>query len=99
MSLHDKAGRVEQRQFVGGDFVVELVVGEEAPAQVDLGINRDGFFALRKAAELGDGGLVVFLNVLARAGDGQFVEELEEGGVELLQQFAGLALVGLLLRP
>ena len=38
--------------------------------------------------------LVVSLNVLARAGDGQFVEQLEERGTESLQQVAGLALAG-----
>ncbi len=60
--LQHVSGGIEQRQFVGGDFVVELVVGEEALAQVDLGINGDGLITLGEAAEIGDGGLVVFLN-------------------------------------
>ena len=96
---YDVFGRVEQRELVAGDFVVELVVGQEATAQVDVGIDRDRLLALGEAAELGDALLVILLNVLARAGDGELVEQLEKCGIEPFQQFAGLAFGAVLSRP
>ena len=37
--LFHEPGGVEKREFVGADFVVELVVGEESAVQVDLGVD------------------------------------------------------------
>jgi hypothetical protein len=75
---------IEQGELVAHDFVVELIVGEEATAQIDVGIERDGLLPLGKSAELGDALLVILLNVLAGASDGELIQQLEKGGVEPL---------------
>lgn len=90
---------VKQGQLVARNLVVQLVIGKEAPAQIDLGVEGDRLLALRETAEGGNARLVILLDVFARAGDGQFVKQLEKGSIELLHQLARLALRAVFLGP
>ena len=62
--------------------------------KMDTGLWRSG-----KSAKRGDAALVVAQDVLARAGDGQFVQQFEKRGTQFFQQVFGFALAGLFLRP
>ena len=79
---------VAQRR-VGGeveaaDFVVDLADGAELAGKVHVGLDVDGLESLREAARFG--GAVVLLDVLAGAGDGEQVEQLEVVEAEHVDQ-------------
>ena len=87
-------GRLLVRQHVakrrvGGevqpaDLVVDVADRAELAGQVDVGLDVDRLEAVGEAAGLG--GAVVLLDVLARAGDGQQVEQREVVEAEHLDQ-------------
>jgi len=95
----DIFGWIEQGELIAHDFVVELIVGEESTAQIDVGIDRDRLLPLGKTAKLGDALLIVLLNVLAGASTENFVDgplhaillKLEESFPYLSLKKAGLA--------
>ena len=72
------------REVQAADFVVDLADGAELAGEVHVGLDVDGLQPLREAA--GFGGAVVLLDVLAGAGDGQQVEQLEVVEAEHVHQ-------------
>ena len=73
-----------RREREAADFVVDLADGAELAGEIDIGLDVDGLEPLREAARLV--GAVILLNVLAGAGDGQQVEQLEIVEPEHVQQ-------------
>ena len=63
------------REVQAADFVVDLADGAELAGAVHVGLDVDGLQPLGELPRLG--GAVVLLDVLAGAGDGQQVEQLE----------------------
>src|SRR4051812_46121084 len=71
----DVSQRSIRRQVETADLVVDLADGAELPGDVHVRLNVDRLEPFRKAARLG--GAIILLNMLARAGNGQKVEQFE----------------------
>ncbi|MCY1354402.1 hypothetical protein D9M69_407780 [compost metagenome] len=87
-------GWLEDGKLIVVDLVVQLVVGEKAAFKVDFGEHGLRFPALGKLADLRRRGFVILLDVLARTGDGEFVQQGEEPGGEPFHQVAGIPFAG-----
>ena len=72
------------RERQAADFVVDVADGAELAGKVYVGLDVDGLQPLREAA--GFVRAIVLLNVLAGAGDGQQVEQLEVVEPEHVQE-------------
>ena len=63
------------REREAANLVIDFADGTELTSAVNVGLEIDGLEALRKPS--GFGGAVIFFDVLARACDGQEIEQLE----------------------
>ena len=90
---------VEEREFVATDFFVQFVVRKKSPLQINLRVNRERFKALRETSQPFDLVRVVFLDMLARPSDCEFVEELEKIRSQLGKQIARSPLARRLFGP
>jgi len=97
--VFDVTGRSEKGELVAVNLVVKLIVGEKSALGVNFRKDRYRFLALREATQGSDAAFVIALDVFARAGDGQLVQELEESRAKFFQQVFGMTFAGLLARP